>query len=244
MEAYLDDVINGGRYIEYLLVFPFFFFPLLAFRRYGFFIKLITGAWLFYMLSVYYHAQRIDIGCLFSITFLYLFRDYIAFYWNRFFNVLSSVARFFTRKNNRNNKTENQQEYYQEEINDQQQTQRPENDNEEFRRKAEEVIREAMHAREEAVRAKEQYQKAEQRARQEQSQQVPPEQPGRTPYEILGVSPNDSDDVIKEVYKKLSNLYHPDKWQSKPSETIDNMKQKQSELNVAYNIIKKQRGFK
>lgn len=32
----------------------------------------------------------------------------------------------------------------------------------------------------------------------------------RNPYRILGVSPLDSKETIKSVYKQLSKIYHPD----------------------------------
>ena len=54
------------------------------------------------------------------------------------------------------------------------------------------------------------------------------------PYIILGVSPNDSIEVIKKKYKKLALLYHPDR---NSQEDRIKAEEKFKRINNAYNTI-------
>lgn len=56
------------------------------------------------------------------------------------------------------------------------------------------------------------------------------------PYQILGVSPNASDEEVKAAYRKLSQQYHPD-LHSENSVMEDIANQKMSEINAAYDEI-------
>lgn len=56
------------------------------------------------------------------------------------------------------------------------------------------------------------------------------------PYSVLGVSPNATDDEIKEAYRKLAKKYHPD---INPDKELAEAKMK--EINYAYDTIKKMR---
>jgi hypothetical protein len=56
-------------------------------------------------------------------------------------------------------------------------------------------------------------------------------------YRTLGVSPSDSNDKIKKVYRGLAKKYHPDKNDSKEA------KEMMAEINSAYTIIRKNRNF-
>lgn len=54
------------------------------------------------------------------------------------------------------------------------------------------------------------------------------------PYQILGVSPNASDDEIKDAYRVLAKKYHPD---INPNKQL--AEEKMKEINLAYDTIKK-----
>lgn len=56
------------------------------------------------------------------------------------------------------------------------------------------------------------------------------------PYTVLGVSPNATDDEIKDAYRKLAKKYHPD---INPDKELAEAKMK--EINYAYDTIKKMR---
>ena len=53
------------------------------------------------------------------------------------------------------------------------------------------------------------------------------------PYKVLGVSPNASDDEIKQAYRRLAKKYHPD---LNPGDA--NAARKMQEVNAAYEQIK------
>ena len=59
------------------------------------------------------------------------------------------------------------------------------------------------------------------------------------PYRILGVSPNATDDEIKQAYRELARKYHPDKYRD--SDLADLAEEKMKEINAAYEEIRKQR---
>lgn len=61
----------------------------------------------------------------------------------------------------------------------------------------------------------------------------------RNPYEVLGVSPNASNDEIKKAYRQLSKKYHPDSYVNNP--LADLAEEKFKEVQAAYDEIMKQR---
>ncbi len=61
----------------------------------------------------------------------------------------------------------------------------------------------------------------------------------KDPYKVLGVSPTDSDDAIKEAYRKLARKYHPDKYVDGDLKEL--AEEKMKEVNAAYEEIQKMR---
>ena len=64
-------------------------------------------------------------------------------------------------------------------------------------------------------------------------------------YKVLNSTPESSNEEIKSNYKKLVKDYHPDKIISKglPEEFIDLATKKFQEIQEAYSIVRKERGF-
>ncbi len=65
-------------------------------------------------------------------------------------------------------------------------------------------------------------------------------------YSVLGVSEDADDKTIKRAYRKLMNEHHPDKLMAKglPPEMMNVAKEKSQEIQQAYDLIKKEKGFK
>ena len=65
------------------------------------------------------------------------------------------------------------------------------------------------------------------------------------PYEVLGIDKNATEDEINIAYRNLVKKYHPDKYASNdlPEEIEKMLNNKMSELNEAYEYIKKERGM-
>lgn len=59
------------------------------------------------------------------------------------------------------------------------------------------------------------------------------------PYRVLGVSPNATDDEIKEAYRALAKKYHPDNYAGSP--IADLASEKMKEVNEAYDQITSER---
>ncbi|WP_407332083.1 co-chaperone DjlA [Enterovibrio sp. 27052020O] len=65
-------------------------------------------------------------------------------------------------------------------------------------------------------------------------------------YQILGVDEDADGQTIKRAHRKLMNEHHPDKLAAKglPPEMMEMAKQKAQEIQGAYDLIKKEKGFK
>ncbi|WP_438334018.1 co-chaperone DjlA [Edwardsiella tarda] len=63
---------------------------------------------------------------------------------------------------------------------------------------------------------------------------------------VLGVVPSADATTIKRAYRKLMSEHHPDKLVAKglPPEMMELAKQKAQEIQAAYDLIKKEKGFK
>lgn len=65
----------------------------------------------------------------------------------------------------------------------------------------------------------------------------------RSPYSILEISPDATDEEVKKAYRKMALKYHPDKVAHLGSSVQESAKVKFQQLNQAYNEIKRQRGI-
>ncbi|WP_117235826.1 co-chaperone DjlA [Vibrio maerlii] len=65
-------------------------------------------------------------------------------------------------------------------------------------------------------------------------------------YQVLGVSESADSRELKRAYRKLMNEHHPDKLMAKglPKEMMNVAKEKSQEIQNAYDLIKKVKGFK
>lgn len=61
----------------------------------------------------------------------------------------------------------------------------------------------------------------------------------RDPYEVLGISPNATDDEVKSAYRELARKYHPDNYANNP--LSDLAEEKMQEINDAYDAIVRMR---
>ena len=59
------------------------------------------------------------------------------------------------------------------------------------------------------------------------------------PYKVLGVSPNATDDEVKDAYRRLARKYHQDNYVNNPLSDLATEKMK--EINEAYDEIQRQR---
>ncbi|WGE34285.1 co-chaperone DjlA [Actinobacillus genomosp. 1] len=65
-------------------------------------------------------------------------------------------------------------------------------------------------------------------------------------YMVLGVSENDDQNTVKRAYRKLMNEHHPDKLAAKglPDEMMELAKEKAQQIQAAYDLICKTKGWK
>ena len=59
------------------------------------------------------------------------------------------------------------------------------------------------------------------------------------PYSVLGITPEATDEEVKQAYRALARKYHPDNYQDNP--LADLAEEKMKEINEAYEAITKMR---
>ncbi len=57
----------------------------------------------------------------------------------------------------------------------------------------------------------------------------------RDPYEVLGISPQASDEQVKAAYREMARKYHPDNYSDNPLSEL--AQEKMQEINEAYDTI-------
>ena len=65
-------------------------------------------------------------------------------------------------------------------------------------------------------------------------------------YKVLGVSESDDRNAVKRAYRRLMNEHHPDKLVAKglPPEMMEMAKEKAQQIQAAYDLICKVKGWK
>ncbi|AKO46137.1 co-chaperone DjlA [[Haemophilus] ducreyi] len=65
-------------------------------------------------------------------------------------------------------------------------------------------------------------------------------------YTVLGINENDEHNAVKRAYRKLMNEHHPDKLAAKglPDEMMELAKEKAQQIQAAYDLICKTKGWK
>ncbi|MDP4119654.1 MAG: J domain-containing protein [Bacillota bacterium] len=61
----------------------------------------------------------------------------------------------------------------------------------------------------------------------------------KDPYQVLGITPNATDEQVKTAYREMAKKYHPDNYAD--STLADFAKEKMAEINEAYDTILEQR---
>ena len=59
------------------------------------------------------------------------------------------------------------------------------------------------------------------------------------PYKVLGISPNATNEEVKNAYRELAKKYHPDNYSDSPMAEL--AEEKMKEVNEAYDLIQKER---
>ena len=60
---------------------------------------------------------------------------------------------------------------------------------------------------------------------------------GTDPYQVLGVSPNASEDEIRQAYRRLAKKYHPDMYVSASEQEKKDAEAKFKDINHAYEVL-------
>lgn len=77
-----------------------------------------------------------------------------------------------------------------------------------------------------------------------QSQRPPGTPPEKDPYAVLGLARDANDREVKTAYRRLIGQHHPDKLGDVPEELKRRAEERAREINIAYEKIRAERGFK
>lgn len=66
-----------------------------------------------------------------------------------------------------------------------------------------------------------------------------PKPPGRSPYEVLEVSPEATAEEIRSAYRRMAQQYHPDKVAGQSPQVRQEAERRMKEINVAYGELKR-----
>lgn len=64
------------------------------------------------------------------------------------------------------------------------------------------------------------------------------------PYKVLGIEPTATNAQVKAAYRKLVNIWHPDRFQNKSEAEINQATEKFKEIQAAYEVIQNARAMK
>ncbi len=62
---------------------------------------------------------------------------------------------------------------------------------------------------------------------------------GKSPYEVLQVSPEATAEEIRSAYRRMAQQYHPDKVAGQPPQVRQEAERRMKEINAAYGELKR-----
>lgn len=59
----------------------------------------------------------------------------------------------------------------------------------------------------------------------------------RTPYDVLGIRPNATEDEVRQAFRNLAQIYHPDRFDSVTPAVLAEAMRRMQEVNAAYQEV-------